>query len=99
MSPWLVIESSLDGWVDILNLEKVVGIQVVDNLDGVEVAIVTQESEEPWKYTLKDIEEVEKLINILPSAENLGWIYIRDGEVDVWRGGLKLLQKAEEAEQ
>ncbi|CAI1492036.1 protein of unknown function [Thermococcus nautili] len=98
MSAWLVVESSIDGWVDVLNLEKVVGVQVVDNLDRVEVAIVTQESEEPWRYALEDLTEVEKLINLLPQAEKLGWIYIRDGKVDVWRGGLKLLQKAEGGE-
>lgn len=98
MSAWLVVESSIGGWVDVLNLEKVVGVQVVDNLDRVEVAIVTQESEKPWRYALEDLTEVEKLINLLPQAEKLGWIYIRDGKVDVWRGGLKLLQKAEGGE-
>jgi len=97
MSAWLVIESSLDGWVEVLNLEKVVGVQAVDNLDRVEVAIVTQESEEPWRYALEDLTEVKKLINLLPQAEKLGWIYIVDGRVRPWRG--KILQNAEEGKQ
>jgi len=97
MSGWLVIESSVDGWVDVFNIENIVEVSAVTGESGVKISIVTPESEQPWEYALKDLREFEKLI-MLPAVDSAGWIYIRDGKVKRWRGSLKLLEKVEEGE-
>ena len=99
MSAWLIVEDSVEGFVNVHNLENVTTIRVDVNREGENGLILevwTKEADgHPWEYDIKNLEEFEKLITLLPGAEQLGWIYIRDGKVDAWRGSLKLLERVE----
>ena len=41
------------------------------------------------KWCMQSWKEVERLINLLPGIGNLGWILVRDGKVQTWRGELE----------
>jgi len=89
---WLVIEDSKSGTVTLYNLNNVSAIHLDTELGEDLIKIWTvDDPNQPWEETIDGLEEFLKLINTLPMAEDLGWIYIRDGKVRFWKGKLKLL--------
>ncbi|WP_456395039.1 hypothetical protein [Thermococcus sp.] len=89
---WLVIEDSKSRTVNIYNIDNISAIHLDTERGENLIKIWTvDDPNQPWEETIDGLEEFEKLINILPVSERLGWIYIRDGRVEEWRGKLKLL--------
>ncbi|WP_297438030.1 hypothetical protein [Thermococcus sp.] len=91
---WLVIEDSKSGTVNLYNLNNVSAIHLDTELGEDLIKIWTvDDPNQPWEEGIDGLEEFEKLINTLPIAKDLGWIYIRDGKVRSWKGRLKLLSE------
>ena len=103
MPGWLVVEDIKTGDVEVLNLERVLNLDAGrDKFGRVIVEVYAGETQHIANIELADWGEFEKLINILPGIDNLGWILVRDGKVDAWRGSLavrdvKNLTEEEEA--
>ena len=88
MSGWLVVENTETGSVEVLNIACLQGFIAGANNGKVSVAVDMVRIPKFTGFTLEDWGEFEKLINILPGIDQLGWILIRDGKVDHWRGRL-----------
>ncbi len=87
MPGWLIIENTRERFVRLVNLENVSDIELWKEKEKIKVELYYGD-EGAGYFSLKSWEEAEKLINTLPAIDNLGWILVRDGKVDNWRGSL-----------
>ena len=89
MPGWLVVEDSGNGSVEVLNLARVLDLDAgKDKFGRVVVEVYSDMPGHITNIQLQDWGEFERLINTLPAIDRLGWILIRDGKVDNWRGRL-----------
>ena len=90
MPGWLIVEYGYPkSRVNVLNLGQVLDFNAFEDKSGrVIVEVYSDASGHIMNIELKDWSEVEKFINILPGIDQLGWILVRDGKVDAWRGSL-----------
>lgn len=92
---WLVVEDTKDAVVELLYLPQVLDFDAGEDVSGrVIVEVYTPTGLNISTLVLKDWNEFEKFINMLPAIDAMGWIYLRDGEVKVWKGRLKILDDA-----
>ena len=96
MPGWLVLEDSDAGIVFVFGTEHLAFAAKHRN-GCVEVAFANGGHSAEW--CMQSWKEVERLINLLPSIDQLGWILIRDGKVDNWRGRLAVKDVKELAEE
>ena len=96
MSGWLVVEDPSKEFVRVVNLENVSDIEVFETAGGVRVRVYRGE-ESVAQFELDNWKEAERLINILPGINDLGWVYVLDGFVVHWRGRLELVEELEES--
>ena len=104
MPEWVVVENTEAKSVRLVNLANVSDIEISeyhDNWTGTDEirAELYYGDEVAGSFNLADWSEVEKFINILPGIDQLGWILIRDGKVDNWRGRLAVKDVKELAEE
>ena len=100
MPGWLIVEDTKEGSVEVLNITQLQGfIASANNHGKVSVAVDTVRIPEFTGFTLEDWSEFERLINLLPGKESLGWILIRDGVVKQWRGRLTVKEVKELTEE
>ena len=85
MPGWLVLEDSDAGIVFVFGTEHLTF--AAKHGEGC-VEVVFADGGNRVEWCMQSWKEVERLINLLPGIDQLGWILIRDGKVDHWRGRL-----------
>lgn len=100
MPGWIVVEDTKMKSVRLVNLANVSDIKLGeyhdDRSDTDEIGVdLYYGDESAGSFSLADWNEAERLINILPGIDQLGWILIRDGKVDNWRGRLAVKEVKE----
>lgn len=107
MPGWLIVEDTKTGSVEVLNINNIVSFDFWKNkrtgkfvLDIYTIDPAYEGKAFAWrKVEIPDSTEFEKLINALPAIDNLGWILVRDGKVDAWRGSLAVKEVKELTEE
>ncbi len=96
MPGWLILEDSDAEIVFVFETEHLT-FAAKQGIECVEVVFANGGHRVEW--CMQSWKEVERLINLLPGIDNYGWILVRDGKVNNWRGRLAVKEVKELTEE